>query len=136
MLCHVSQLVDSMPCTDPLNPPPLDVVGQVPFQQQSRDVPGMSLLPLRTGVGYVRHIERDGKDRTLEARSLVFAIIGWQTMLYRPALGTCPPQKLAAIDGQHGYPGQAFMAFNQNQASTKRPLHEFPYGIRHSYPTT
>ena len=73
--------------------------------------------------------EANGKNETLEARSLVFAIIGWQTMLYRPALGTCPPQQLAVIDEQDGYRGQAFMALKQFQGSAKRPLHEFLMGF-------
>ena len=73
--------------------------------------------------------EGKSKNSTLEARSLVFAIIGWQTMLYRPALGTCPPQQLAVIDEQDGYRGQAFMALQQSQGSVKRPLHEFLIGF-------
>lgn len=73
--------------------------------------------------------EGNGTNGTPEARSLVFAIIGWQTMLYRPALGTCPPQQLAVIDEQDGYRGQAFMALQQFQGSAKRPLHEFLMGF-------
>lgn len=73
--------------------------------------------------------EGKGKNGTLEARSLVFAIIGWQTMLYKPALGTCPPQHLAVIDEQDGYRGQAFMALQQFQGSARRPLHEFLMGF-------
>ena len=73
--------------------------------------------------------EEHGKDGTLGARSLVFAIIGWQTMLYRPALGTCPPQQLAVVDEQDGYHGHAFMVLKQFQGSAKRPLHDFLMGF-------
>ena len=73
--------------------------------------------------------EGKSKNGPLEARSLVFAMIGWQTMLYRPSLGTCPPQHLAVIDEQDGYRGQAFMALQQSQGSVKRPLHEFLLGF-------
>ena len=72
---------------------------------------------------------KNTKDGFLEARSLVFAVIGWQTMLYRPALGTCPPQQLAVADEQDGYRGQAFMTLKQSQASAKRPLSEFLMGF-------
>ena len=72
---------------------------------------------------------KNTKDGLLEARNLVFAVIGWQTMLYRPALGTCPPQQLAVADEQDGYRGQAFMALKQSQASAKRPLSEFLMGF-------
>ena len=58
--------------------------------------------------------ERSNKQENLEARSLVFAMLGWQKMLYKPALGTCPPQLLAVVDEQDGYRGQAFMAMKQH----------------------
>ena len=73
--------------------------------------------------------EGKSKNKTREVHSLVFAIIGWQTMLYRPALGTCPPQQLAVIDEQDGYRGQAFMALRQGLDSAKRPLHDFLLGF-------
>ena len=73
--------------------------------------------------------ERSNKQENLEARSLVFAMLGWQKMLYKPTLGTCPPQLLAVVDEQDGYRGQAFMAMKQHQGSAKRPLHEFLMGF-------
>ena len=82
------------------------------------------------------HLAKEGvlevitrQEGPLEARNFVFAVLGWQTMLYRPALGICPPQQLAVADEQDGYRGQAFMALKQNHLSTKRPLHEFLMGF-------
>lgn len=69
------------------------------------------------------------KDGLLETRNFIFAVLGWQTMLYRPALRICPPQQLAIADEQDGYRGQAFMALKQNHQSTKRPIHEFLMGF-------
>ena len=69
------------------------------------------------------------KDRQSEARSLVFAVLGWQTMLYKPAIGTCPPQQLAITDEQAGYRGQAFVSLKQHQMTSKRPLYEFLMGF-------
>ncbi|KAI4188463.1 MAG: hypothetical protein L6R41_002142 [Letrouitia leprolyta] len=69
------------------------------------------------------------EEGPLEARNFVFAVLGWQTMLYRPALGTCPPQQLAVADERGGYRGQAFMTLKQSHLSTKRPFHEFLMGF-------
>ena len=69
------------------------------------------------------------RESRLEARNFVFAVLGWQTMLYRPALGICPPQQFAVVDEQDGYRGQAFMALKQDHLSTQRPLHEFLMGF-------
>ena len=80
--------------------------------------------------------ERSSKQDISEARGLVFAMLGWQTMLYKPALGTCPPQQLAVVDEQDGYRGQAFMALKQFQGSAKRPLHEFLMGFGILLPPT
>lgn len=65
-----------------------------------------------------------------EIRSLVFAILGWQTMLFRPGLGTCESQhQLAVTDEQDGYRGQAFMTLKQSTANTKRAFHDFLMGF-------
>ena len=39
------------------------------------------------------------------ARTLAFAIPGWQTMLYKPAFGVCPLQQLTIEDALDGYNG-------------------------------
>ncbi|KAL8855985.1 MAG: hypothetical protein Q9178_007355 [Gyalolechia marmorata] len=71
---------------------------------------------------------QDDKVCQMEARGLIFAVLGWQTMLYRAALGTCPPQQFAVTDEQSGYRGQAFISL-KNQMATKRPLYEFLMGF-------
>lgn len=72
---------------------------------------------------------RKDQDERLVARSIAFAVLGWQTMLYQPALGTCPLQLLAIADVMDGYNGQAFMKFKQDQSTTKRPLCDFLLGF-------
>ena len=72
---------------------------------------------------------QDDRNRHMDARSLIFAVLGWQTMLYKPALGTCPSQQLAVTDEQAGYRGQAFVSLKQHQMATKRPLYEFLMGF-------
>lgn len=39
----------------------------------------------------------EGSELGLQHRLLVFAILGWQSMLYLPAFGTCPPEELAIL---------------------------------------
>ena len=80
---------------------------------------------LQQGIIEVGNVE----DGILEARGLVFAVIGWQTMLYRSALGTCPPQQLAVADDQDGYRGEAFITLKQDQSSAKMPLNGFLMGF-------
>ena len=72
---------------------------------------------------------RKGQDERLTARSIAFAILGWQTMLFQPALGTCPLQLLAVADVMDGYNGQAFMKFKQDHSTIKRPLSDFLLGF-------
>lgn len=63
------------------------------------------------------------------ARSIVFAVLGWQTMLYQPAFGTCPPQQLAIADLLDGYTGQAYMTLKQDQSRVKSSLADFLLGF-------
>jgi len=72
---------------------------------------------------------RKDRDERLVARSIAFAILGWQTMLFQPALGTCPLQLLAVADVMDGYNSQAFMKFKQDYSRIKRPLSDFLLGF-------
>jgi hypothetical protein len=63
------------------------------------------------------------------ARLIAFAILGWQTMLYQPAFGTCPPQQMAMEDVLDGYTGQAYMTLKQDQSRIKSCLADFLLGF-------
>ena len=69
------------------------------------------------------------EDSLDTSRGLVFAILGWQTMLFQPSLGTCPPQQLSVVDDFDGHQGQAFMAFEQNTSEAKKRLDDFLMGF-------
>jgi hypothetical protein len=69
------------------------------------------------------------QDKRLAARSIAFAILGWQTMLYLPDLGACPMQQFAIADIMDGYNGQAFMKFKQDHSTVKHSLSEFLLGF-------
>ncbi|KAI9794606.1 MAG: hypothetical protein M1816_004493 [Peltula sp. TS41687] len=68
---------------------------------------------------------QENVHRPQAARLLVFAFLGWQTMLYAPSFGTCPPQQLALGDVLDGYTGQAYTVRKQDQASTRHRLPDF-----------
>jgi hypothetical protein len=72
---------------------------------------------------------QDIGNRWEAVRAFVFAILGWQTMLYSPSFGTSPPQQLAIADVLDGFTGQAFMVLKQNQTSAKRSLPDFLLGF-------
>ena len=68
-------------------------------------------------------------DEILICRTLVFAMLGWQTMLYQPSFGTSPLGQFAVIDDFDGFHGQAFLAFKQDRKNSKRRLDEFLMGF-------
>jgi hypothetical protein len=63
------------------------------------------------------------------ARNLVFAIIGWQTMLYRSNLHSCPQVQLAIADEMDGHKGQGHMCLKQSQSCCKKYMHDFLLGF-------
>lgn len=63
------------------------------------------------------------------ARNLVFTMIGWQTMLYRSDLRSCPRTQLAIADEMDGHKGQANMCLKQSQACCKKSMHDFLLGF-------
>ncbi len=71
----------------------------------------------------------DGRDGLSAARLLVFAIIGWQTMLYRTQLGNCPHGQLSIVDEMEGYQGQGQIVLRQDQASCKRHMYQLLMGF-------
>lgn len=73
--------------------------------------------------------EEDEENRRQVARAFVFTVLGWQTMLYQAAFGTCPPQQFVISDVLDGYTGQAFMTLKQDQSTVKRSLPEFLVGF-------
>ncbi|KAF2791048.1 hypothetical protein K505DRAFT_377071 [Melanomma pulvis-pyrius CBS 109.77] len=71
----------------------------------------------------------DDAEALNSSRNLVFAIIGWQTMLYKPDMGSCPPVQLAIVDETDGYQGHAYIDLRQDQSTARKALHEFLMGF-------
>jgi hypothetical protein len=63
------------------------------------------------------------------ARSMVFALIGWQTMLYRPDCGSFHPSQLAIVDELCGYREGAIMQLNQPESRSQQSLHQYLLGF-------
>jgi hypothetical protein len=64
-----------------------------------------------------------------KARRLVFAVVGWQTMLYQADMGSYPSGQLGIVDEMDGYRGQGQMLFKQDQSSCGRQMHQFLMGF-------
>ncbi|KAK5126511.1 hypothetical protein LTR16_003033, partial [Cryomyces antarcticus] len=60
---------------------------------------------------------------------VVFALLGWQTMLYEPALGIAPPQQLAVADVLDGFSSQALTSLKQDCSQARRSLPDFLLGF-------
>jgi hypothetical protein len=63
------------------------------------------------------------------ARCLVFAVVGWQTMLYQADVGSYPSGQLGIVDEMNGYRGQGQILFQQDQSSCGRQMHQFLMGF-------
>lgn len=71
----------------------------------------------------------DNTEALSHATNLVFAIIGWQTMLYKPDTGSCPRAQLAIADETDGHRGYAYMNLRQDQGASRKALYEFLMGF-------
>lgn len=65
----------------------------------------------------------DGTPSNLAQRLLVFAVLGWQTMLYLPSFNTCPPSQLE-IHQLAGQPNSRLVydTFRMSADLTDRPM--------------
>lgn len=96
---------------------------------------GCSLEEMAEHLLLLDLIKSGGYDTKQVARTIVFATLGWQTMLYEPAFQTCPPQQLAIADVLDGYFGQAFMKLKQDQSRVSDCLSDFLLGFGLMLPT-
>lgn len=72
-------------------------------------------------------VESDAKP-PMNAKNLVFAVIGWQTMLYQADMHSCPPDQLAIQSEMGIHQGQAHLCLKQNNSACKRRMHDFLLG--------
>ncbi|RVD82331.1 uncharacterized protein DFL_006759 [Arthrobotrys flagrans] len=72
--------------------------------------------------------EQDDASRDL-AKTISFAILGWQTMLYLPSVNTCPLGNFAVADVFDGHTIPAFWAIRQDSSLTHLPIPDFLLGF-------
>lgn len=96
---------------------------------------GCSLEEMAERLLLLDLIKSGGYDTKQVARTIVFAMLGWQTMLYEPAFQICPPQQLAIADVLDGYFGQAYMKLKQDQSRVSDCLSDFLLGFGLMLPT-
>ncbi|KAF4546903.1 Hypothetical protein D9617_106g078170 [Elsinoe fawcettii] len=74
-------------------------------------------------------------DELFYSQNLVMAIIGWQTMLFRPDIGSCPQPQLAIADETDGFRTHAQIALKQDQFRCSSKLHVFLSGFGQLLPS-
>ncbi|KAI1654071.1 hypothetical protein F4813DRAFT_393017 [Daldinia decipiens] len=70
------------------------------------------------------------EDRQLRsATDLIFSIIGWQTMLYRPDILSCPPSEFCITDEMNGHRSSCHLCLKQFRVCKSKGLSEFLLGF-------
>lgn len=62
-------------------------------------------------------------------RQIVFAVVGWQTMLWKVDIGNNPPTLLCISDEMDGYAGQAAVNRFQDQLACRKPFPQLLMGF-------
>lgn len=63
------------------------------------------------------------------AKDLVFAVLGWQTMLYKPSFDSSSTHGYSILDEMNGYRGEARLNLDQSTMSSNRDLPDFLLGF-------
>ena len=76
---------------------------------------------------YQRQLIQESTDEfaLAQTKNLIFSIIGWQTMLYKPDNGSCNLSELAIADETDGHRCASQIRLRRNNRLTKKPLNEF-----------
>jgi len=92
--------------------------------------PKASVDTILSSLLHQRLLKADTDEGTvIRSRNLVFTIVGWQTMLYKSAVDTCPPAQLAIVDETDQYRGRGHIKLRESQRSCGKPLHELLLGF-------
>lgn len=71
----------------------------------------------------------DNYEAVHSAKDIVFSIVGWQTMLYKPNLVGGTSGEFAIADEMHGHRGDAHVCLNQSPLSSRCDLPSFLLGF-------
>lgn len=72
---------------------------------------------------------KDHYEAYQSAKELIFSLLGWQTMLYKPDLVSCTTGGFSILDEMNGYHGEARVCLNQSPLSSKQDLPGFLLGF-------
>ncbi|RYP80985.1 hypothetical protein DL770_006030 [Monosporascus sp. CRB-9-2] len=72
---------------------------------------------------------KDNYDAYQSGKELIFSILGWQTMLYKPDLLSCATGGFNILNEMDGYHGEARVCLNQSPLSGKYDLPSFLLGF-------
>jgi hypothetical protein len=94
------------------------------------ETPSASIDEITTEL-FRRSILVSPNDNSLPdtASDLVFAVLGWQTMLYRSDFNSCHPSQLCIADETDGYRSQAQICLKQTRKASKKRLHDLLLGF-------
>ncbi|KAL7897407.1 hypothetical protein HDV63DRAFT_401614 [Trichoderma sp. SZMC 28014] len=104
---------------------PKQSVKSLAVAQESATIDGITDGLVGLGVLTVN----DNYEAYQSAKQLVFAIIGWQTMLYKPNLSSCTTGDFAILDETGGYRGETQVCLVQLPQSCKQDLPSFLLGF-------
>ena len=100
------------------------VAEQMKVQTDLR-IDGIVQLLIHSGT-----LKVDGEGENLsQARKRIFAIIGWQTMLWKVQASPSPSNKLLIYDEMQGFKGEHEICLQQEEASCGKPLEQLIMGF-------
>jgi hypothetical protein len=105
--------------------PLLEAVKDLVVAQESATIDGITDALVGLGMLSVD----DNYEAYQSAKQLVFSIIGWQTMLYKPNLSSCTTRDFAIVDETDGYRGETQVSLVQLPHSCKQNLPSFLLGF-------
>ena len=72
----------------------------------------------------LKYLRQAGPGNCTLYRALVFTVLGWSSMVYKPAPNACPPEELAIYhDHDHPDSGLVFEVYKVSADLSDRPLH-------------
>ncbi|KAK4235371.1 hypothetical protein C8A03DRAFT_17885 [Achaetomium macrosporum] len=102
-----------------------DQIRELALAQGPKKVSSITDSLVRLGVIFVK-LDCEARQA---AKDLVFAVLGWQTMLYKPEFTSHFAGKYAIVDELHGHHGDARLALSQQVGSCNKNLSDFLLGF-------
>lgn len=94
-----------------------------------RDLRNIDAIAEALAAGDVPTSPEQAPEAAQSARDLVFSVVGWQTMLYKPDFSTYSTGGYTIESEMDGYSGEARVCLNQHGTSTGSNLADFLLGF-------